>query len=118
MSGTPNIPIPKNETVLSYAPGSPERDALKAALEKVGAQQVDIPAVVGGREVRTGITQDVVSPHCHRRVLARAHQADRATIDQAVRSALQAQRDWAEWRFEDRAAVFLRAAELLATTHR
>ena len=118
MSGTPNIPIPKNEPVLSYAPGSRERDALKAALGKVGAQQVDIPAVVGGREVRTGNIQDVVSPHCHGRVLARAHQADRATIDQAVRSAVQAQRDWAEWRFEDRAAVFLRAAELLATTHR
>jgi 1-pyrroline-5-carboxylate dehydrogenase len=118
MSGTPNIPIPTNEPVLSYAPGSQERAALKAALSSVGAQQVDIPAVVGGKEIRTGTTQDVLSPHCHRRVLARAHQADRATIDLAVQSAVEAQRDWAQWRFEDRAAVFLRAAELLATTHR
>jgi len=118
MSGIPNIPIPKNEPVLTYAPGSQERTALKAALAAVGGQQADIPAVVGGREVRTGVTHDVVSPHCHQRVLARTHQADRATIDAAVKTAVEAQRDWAQWRFEDRAAVFLRAAELLATTHR
>ena len=118
MSGTPNIPSPRNEPVLNYAPGSSERAALKAALSQVGSQQADIPAVVGGREVRTGITHDVVSPHCHQRVLARTHQADRATIDAAVKSAVEAQRDWANWRFEDRAAVFLRAAELLAGTHR
>jgi 1-pyrroline-5-carboxylate dehydrogenase len=118
MSSVPNIPLPKNEPVLSYAPGSPERAALKAALSAVGGQQTDIPAVVGGREVRTGVTQDVVSPHCHRRVLAKVHQADQQTIDAAVNAAIEAQRDWAHWRFEDRAAVFLRAAELLATTHR
>jgi 1-pyrroline-5-carboxylate dehydrogenase len=118
MSGIPNIPIPKNEPVLSYAPGSPERAALKAALAAVGAHQADIPAVVGGREIRTGVTQDVVSPHCHRRVLARTHQADRETIAAGVKAAVEAQRDWGQWRFEDRAAVFLRAAELLATTHR
>src|SRR3954471_13947153 len=118
MSSISNIPIPMNEPVLSYAPGSPERTALKAALTAVGAQQTDIPAVVGGQEIRTGTTQDVVSPHCHRRVLAKVHQADRRTIDAAVKAAVEAQRDWGEWRFEDRAAVFLRAAELLATTHR
>jgi 1-pyrroline-5-carboxylate dehydrogenase len=118
MSGIPNIPIPKNEPVLSYAPGSQERAALKSALAAVGAQQADIPAVVGGREVRTGVTHDVVSPHCHGRVLAKTHQADRATIEAAVKTAVEAQRDWGQWRFEDRAAVFLRAAELLATTHR
>jgi len=118
MSGTPNIPTPRNEPVLSYAPASQERAALKAALAAVGAQQADIPAVVGGREVRTGVTHDVVSPHCHGRILARTHQADRATIEAAVKAAIEAQRDWSQWRFEDRAAVFLRAAELLATTYR
>src|SRR5689334_15206837 len=118
MSGTSNIPSPRNEPVLSYGPGSPERAALKSALTAVTARQADIPAVVGGREIRSGVTQDVVSPHCHGRVLARAHQADRATIDAAVKAAVEAQRDWGHWRFEDRAAVFLRAAELLATTHR
>jgi 1-pyrroline-5-carboxylate dehydrogenase len=118
MSGTSNIPSPRNEPVLNYGPGSPERAALKSALTAVAARQADIPAVVGGREIRSGVTQDVVSPHCHGRVLARAHQADRATIDAAVKAAVEAQRDWGHWRFEDRAAVFLRAAELLATTHR
>src|SRR3954470_19005578 len=118
MTAVPNIPLPKNEPVLSFAPGSPERAALKAALTAVGAQPADIPAVVGGRQIRTGVTHDVVSPHCHGRVLARAHQADRGTIDAAVNSAVEAQRDWGHWRFEDRAAVFLRAAEMLATTHR
>jgi 1-pyrroline-5-carboxylate dehydrogenase len=118
MSGTSNIPSRRNEPVLSYGPGSPERAALKSALTAVAARQADIPAVVGGREIRSGVTHDVVSPHCHGRVLARAHQADRATIDAAVKAAVEAQRDWGHWRFEDRAAVFLRAAELLATTHR
>ncbi len=118
MSGTSNIPHPRNEPVLNYAPGSPERTVLKAALGSVGARQADIPAVVNGREIRTGNTHDVVSPHCHGRVLAKAHQADRGTIESAVESAVQAQQDWGHWRFEDRAAVFLRAAEMLAGTHR
>ena len=118
MSGTSNIPHPRNEPVLNYAPGSPERTALKTALGSVGARQADIPAVVNGREIRTGNTHDVVSPHCHGRVLAKAHQADRGTIESAVESAVQAQQDWGHWRFEDRAAVFLRAAEMLAGTHR
>ncbi len=118
MSGISNIPRPRNEPVLNYAPGSPERTTLKAALGSVGGRQADIPAVVNGREIRTGNTQDVVSPHCHGRVLAKAHQADRATIESAVQAAVEAQQDWGHWRFEDRAAVFLRAAEMLAGTHR
>jgi 1-pyrroline-5-carboxylate dehydrogenase len=118
MSGIWNIPIPGNEPVLTYAPGSPERAALKSALGTVASRPIEIPAVVAGREVRTGATQDVVSPHCHQRVLAKTHQADRTTIDAAVKAAVEAQCDWGNWRFEDRAAIFLRAAELLATTHR
>jgi 1-pyrroline-5-carboxylate dehydrogenase len=118
MSGTWNIPIPRNEPVLSYAPGSPERKQLKDALGALGARQVEIPAVIGGREIRTGVTHDVISPHCHRRVLARTHQADRGTIEAAINTAVEAQRDWGHWRFEDRAGVFLKAAEMLATTHR
>ncbi len=118
MSGTTNIPTPKNEPVLSYAPGSPERAALKAALGTVGAQPIEIPVVVGDHEVRTGRTHPVTSPHCHTRVLAQVHQAGPANIAQAVDAALEAQRDWAHWRFEDRAAVFLKAADLLATSQR
>jgi 1-pyrroline-5-carboxylate dehydrogenase len=118
MSGIANIPRPHNEPVLTYAPGTPEREALKSALGSVGGERPDIPVVVGGREIRSGPTQNVVSPHCHGRVLATLHEADQATIDAAVASAVEAQRDWAQWRFEDRAAVFLRAADLLATRHR
>ncbi len=118
MSGYPNIPLPRNEPVLSYAPGSSERAALKSALATVAAETVDIPVVVGGREIRSGDTHDVVSPHCHQRVLAKVHQADGATISAATKAAAEAQRDWGHWRFEDRAAVFLKAADLLATTHR
>ena len=118
MSAFPNIPVPRNEPVLSYAPGSAERAALKAALGTVGGECPDIPAVVGGRAVRSGVTHDVVSPHCHTRVLARVHQADRATIEAGVRAAVEAQRDWAHWSFEDRAAVFLKAADLLAGAYR
>jgi 1-pyrroline-5-carboxylate dehydrogenase len=118
MSSVANIPRPHNEPVLSYAPGTTERDALKRALTGVGGERPEIPAVVGGREVRSGKTQNVVSPHCHARVLATLHEADQATIDAAVASAVEAQREWGHWRFEDRAAVFLRAADLLATRHR
>ena len=118
MSGISNIPSPRNEPVLNYAPGSPERTTLKAALGAVGGRHADIPAVVNGREIRTGNTHDVVSPHCHGRVLAKTHQADRGTIESAIDTAVEAQQDWGHWRFEDRAAVFLRAAEMLAGTHR
>ncbi len=118
MSGTSNIPRPRNEPVLSYAPGSPERAALKATLGSVGGERPEIPVVVGGKAIQTGKTHDVVSPHCHQRVLAKVHEADTASIEAAVKSAVEAQRDWGHWRFEDRAAVFLKAADLLATTHR
>jgi len=114
MSTVSNIPIPTNEPVYGYAPGSPERAALKAALAKQTAEQVEIPILVGGREIRSGKMVDVVSPHAHRRVIARLHEADAATIASAIRSATEAQREWASWRFEDRAAVFLKAADLLA----
>jgi 1-pyrroline-5-carboxylate dehydrogenase len=114
MSGAPSIPHPRNEPVLSYAPGSPERASLKARVNAMLREQVDIPCVVGGKEVRDGNVVDVVVPHCHRHVLAKVHQANGQTIHSAIKSANQAQRDWAQWTFEDRAAVFLRAAELLA----
>ncbi|HUL69641.1 MAG TPA: L-glutamate gamma-semialdehyde dehydrogenase [Gemmatimonadales bacterium] len=114
MSSVIQLPPPVNEPILSYAPGSPERAALKAALATVGGETLDIPIVVGGHEIRTGNTVDVVSPHCHNRVLARVHQADPATITKAIQASAAAYRDWSAWRFEDRAAVLLKAADLLA----
>jgi len=118
MSGTPNIPSPRNEPILSYAPGSPERATLKAELARLSGEVADIPAIVGGKEIRSGDMLDVTSPHKYRHVIARAHLATADTVRAAAKSAIESQRDWAAMRFEDRAAVFLRAAEMLATTHR
>ena len=118
MSGIANIPAPRNEPVLSYAPGTAPRQALKDALGTVGGEQPEIPVVAGGEELRPGKLNDVVSPHRHRHVLARVHQADGRAIDSAIAAAVEAQRDWARWPFEDRAAVFLKAADLLAGSWR
>ena len=118
MSGIPNIPPPRNEPILSYAPGSPERATLKAELARLTGEVADIPAIVGGKEIRSGDMLDVTSPHKHRHVIARAHLATADTVRAAAKSAIESQREWAALRFEDRAAVFLRAAEMLATTHR
>jgi len=107
-------PAPRNEPVLGYAPGSPERAALKAALARMAAETIDIPVVVGGKEYRTGKTIKVVAPHEHGRVLAQAHLADPALIARAVDTACEAQHAWAAMPFADRAAVFLKAADLLA----
>ncbi len=114
MSGSFVPPRITNEPVLGYGHGSPERAALKAALAKVTGETIEIPIVVGGKEIRTGQIHDVVSPHDHRRVLARAHQADAATIKAAIESSKTAWKEWQATRFEDRAAIFLKAADLLA----
>ena len=114
MSGFANIPRPHNEPVLGYAPGSPERASLKAALDRMADQTVDIPVIIGGEEIRTGDLHNVVSPHEHRRVLAKAHHADEKLVARAVANSREAWRAWSAMRFEDRAAVFLKAADLLA----
>ena len=118
MSGIANIPAPRNEPVLSYAPGTAPRQALKDALGTVGGEQPEIPVVAGGEELRPGKLNDVVSPHRHRHVLARVHQADGGAIESAIAAAVEAQHDWARWPFADRAAVFLKAADLLAGSWR
>jgi 1-pyrroline-5-carboxylate dehydrogenase len=118
MNGLPNIPPPVNEPVLSYAPGTPERATLKAELARLSGEVAEIPAIVNGREIRSGDVLEVRSPHRHRQVIARAHLASAATVREAAQAAVAAQHDWAALRFEDRAAVFLRAAELLATRRR
>ncbi|MDX2121840.1 MAG: L-glutamate gamma-semialdehyde dehydrogenase [Gemmatimonadota bacterium] len=114
MNGSSNLPRPANEPVLGYAPGSAERATLKAELERMAGETVEIPVIVGGKEIRTGEPSPVVSPHDHRRVLARAFPADAATIQAAIASAQEGWRTWSAMRFEDRAAVFLKAADLLA----
>ncbi|MFL5576898.1 MAG: L-glutamate gamma-semialdehyde dehydrogenase [Gemmatimonadaceae bacterium] len=117
-NGTRRVPPPVNESVKGYAPGSPERAALKARLKAMASERIDIPLVIGGEEIRTGDTAQSVMPHDHRHVLADWHKASPEHVARAVRAANEAHREWANWSWEDRAAVFLKAAELLATTWR
>ena len=117
-AGTRRVPPPVNEPVKSYAPGSPEKLSLKARLASMAAERVDIPIIIGGREIRTGDLAQSVMPHDHRHVLADYHRATPQHVEQAIEASKRAGAEWANWAWEDRAAVFLRAAELLTTTWR
>jgi 1-pyrroline-5-carboxylate dehydrogenase len=117
-NGTRRVPPPVNEPVKAYAPGSAERTELKARLAQMAAERIEIPLVIGGKEVRGAETAKAVMPHDHAHVLADWHKASREQVAQAIEAAAAARREWARWPWEDRAAVFLRAAELLATTWR
>ena len=118
MSGTIRVPPPENEPVHSYAPGTPERAALKAALKQVGGERPDIPVIIGGKEIRTGRTHPIRSPHDHGLCLGVWHEAGAEEARLAIANTVEASREWASWPWEDRVAVFLRAAEMLRTTHR
>src|SRR3954467_4999011 len=117
-AGTRRVPPPVNEPVRSYAPKSPERADVKARLKEMAGERIDIPLVIGGAEVRTGDTAKSVMPHDHAHVLGDYHKATKSHVTQAIEAARHARADWGNWAWEDRAAVFLRAAELLATTWR
>ncbi|HEU4728799.1 MAG TPA: aldehyde dehydrogenase family protein, partial [Kofleriaceae bacterium] len=109
-----NVPPPVNEPILSYAPGSPERARLQAALAAVEREVVEIPCVIGGQRVHTGKIREVVMPHRHKHVVARFHAATEDVAERAILAALDARREWSQLAWEARAAVLLRAAELLA----
>jgi len=114
MSAIGNIPTPINEPVLSYAPGTPERAGLQAAIAELGSVVTDIPVVINGIEYRPGKTNRVTSPQRHAHHLANVHQSTPELLQQAIDGAVAAQHSWERWSFADRAAVFLRAADLLA----
>ena len=118
MSGTIRIPAPENQPVYSYAPGTPERADLKAALKHVGSERPDIPLIIGGKEIRTGRTHQIRSPHDHGQCLGVWHEAGAEEARRAIVDSVEARREWAAWAWEDRVAVFLRAAEMLRTTWR
>lgn len=113
-----NIPYPKNEPVLSYAPGSKERAALKKALEEARAQVLDIPMYIGAEEVRSGNKKPLNPPHDHQHLLGHYHEGDKQHVTQAIDAAMAAKELWAGLSWENRASIFLKAADLLAGHYR
>ncbi len=107
-------PTPANEPVKEYGPGSPERESLRVRLEQMRGERIDIPLVIGGEDLTTGETREAVMPHAKDHVLADVHQGGAAEVERAIDAAGQAWHDWSRLPWEERAAVFLRAAELLA----
>lgn len=112
------VPTPVNEPILNYAPGSKERELLKAAIAEARAKTLDIPMYIGGKEVRSGKTVSIHPPHDHQHTLGHYHQGDKSHIEAAINAALKAKADWANMPWEQRAAIFLKAAELIAGPYR
>ena len=108
------VPEPYNEPVRSYAPGTPEREELRVRLAELESKQLEIPLVIGGEEVRTGETFEAVEPHNRSHVLATVHKGGAAEVERAIAASAEAWADWSRTPWEERAAVFLRAADLLA----
>ncbi|WP_339866424.1 L-glutamate gamma-semialdehyde dehydrogenase [uncultured Algoriphagus sp.] len=118
LKGFFNVPTPVNEPVKAYAPGSPERKELQAALKEARSQQVDVPMYIGSDEVRTGNKHTMSPPHDHQHVLGHFHEGDASHVEQAIDAALGAKEAWENLAWEQRAAIFLKAADLLAGPYR
>ena len=113
-----SVPKAVNETVLSYAPGSPERGRLLKTYEKMLGEEVDIPMFIGGREVRSGSLRECRPPHDHQRVIGRYHWGGKEHVEQAIEAALAAHASWSSMPWFERAAIFLRAADLVSGPYR
>jgi 1-pyrroline-5-carboxylate dehydrogenase len=111
-------PMPVNEPVLNYAPGSKEKLALKAVLKELKANKIDVPMYIGAEEVRTGKTMEIRPPHEHKHVLGHFHVGEAKHVTKAINSALKVKDKWANMSWENRANIFLKAADLLATKYR
>ncbi len=113
-----SVPKAVNETVLSYAPGSPERGRLLKTYEKMLGEEVDIPMFIGGREVRSGSLRECRPPHDHQRVIGRYHWGGKEHVEQAIEAALAAHASWSSMPWFERAGIFLRAADLVSGPYR
>ncbi|MGY0798162.1 L-glutamate gamma-semialdehyde dehydrogenase [Lysobacter sp. A286] len=112
------VPVPVNEPVRAYAPGSPERASLQATLARMSGETIEMPLVIDGKDVRTGKLGQAVMPHRHAHVLGDFHQGGATEVQTAITAALRAQKDWANLPWEARASVFLKAADLLEGPYR
>ncbi len=108
-----NIQEPKNESYLSFAPGTPERESLKKKLKELKSKTIEIPAIINGKEVKTGRTAEVVMPHNHSHVLATVHLCGEKEVNMAIEASLEAHKKWSVTPWEERVAVFLKAADLV-----
>lgn len=113
-----SVPHPRNEPVLNYAPGSPERTALKKALDEARSKVIDVPMYIGAEEVKTGKKKALVPPHDHQHILGYFHEGDASHVEQAIDAALAAKTLWTGLAWEHRASIFLKAADLLAGPYR
>ena len=118
LKGFFNVPKAVNEPVKSYAPGSPERAKVAETYKTMWNSQVEVPLYIGSEEIKTGDTKKMSAPHDHQHVVGVYHQADRALVEKAITEALEARKKWAALSWENRASIFLKAAELLAGPYR
>jgi 1-pyrroline-5-carboxylate dehydrogenase len=109
-----NLSLPSNEPIKSYAPGTLERRDIKAKLKELKAQQIEIPVIIGGKEIKTGNMGKCVLPHDHGTVVGTYHKAGEKEVQEAIEASLMAHRQWAKMDWQDRASIFLRAADILA----
>jgi 1-pyrroline-5-carboxylate dehydrogenase len=118
LKGFFNVPKAVNEPVKSYAPNSPEKTAVLAAYKVMWNETIDVPNYIGSEEIRTGNTRNMTAPHDHQHVVGKYHLAEKKHIEKAIASALEARKKWANMAWEQRAAIFLKAAELIAGPYR
>ena len=113
-----NLSLPSNEPIKSYAPCTPERDEIKSKLQELKNRQIEIPVIIGGKEIKTGNIGKCVLPHDHGTVVGTYHKAGEKEVKMAIETALKARRQWAEMDWQDRASIFLKAADILAGPRR
>ncbi|HAI17173.1 MAG: 1-pyrroline-5-carboxylate dehydrogenase [Xanthomarina sp.] len=113
-----NVPIAVNEPVKSYAPGSPEREAVLKAYKEMYNSQVDVPMYINGKDIKTGNTRTMSPPHDHKHIVGTFHLAEKSHVEEAIATALEARKSWSQMPWEQRAGIFLKAAELIAGPYR
>lgn len=118
LKGFFNVPKAVNEPVKSYAPNSPEKVAVLAAYKKMWNEQIDVPLYIGSEEIKTGNTKTMSAPHDHQHVVGTYHLAEKSHIEKAIANVLESKSKWANMAWEQRAAIFLKAAELIAGPYR